>query len=298
MVTPVICSTNYKGGVGKTTTSRVLAQALALDEKFTKGKPILIIDLDPQGNTSRRWQLLRTMEDGSSYPIPHPLLKDEMPDHSSACDLWLSIIVKDGGGESFLPVPYETSNPKIHVVPAHEVLMSRAISVPLEDRPMLGSALRRWLRSEDVASTYCCVIIDTQPSKSSLIDAALAAATHVYVPFIPEPQSVEGVFSIISYIAMQQQSRGDDVPLTMLGLLPNMVTKTTLHSIHLRALQNDPVFGRYLMPVRFARRIGYSETDDYRNSPGQVTDLHGPHGTPISIEAKKFAKYIAGRLNS
>lgn len=298
MITPTVVSSNYKGGVGKTTTSRVLAQAMALDKKFTKGKPILVIDLDPQGNTSRRWQLLRTnMEDGSSYPVDHPDLEGETPPYSSVCDLWLSLIAKDGWnglGESVLPVPYKTSNPMIHVVPVHETLMSHAISVPVSDRPKLGDALRQWLRSSAISDTYCCVIIDTQPSKSSLIDAALAAATHVYIPFVPEPQSVDGVYSIISYISLQQQNRGDDVPLTLLGLLPNMVSKTMLHDAHLKALRQDSVFGPYVMPVQFARRIGYSETDDYRNNPGQVTDSAN---TRISFEAKKFAKYIIGRLS-
>lgn len=297
MITPVIVSTNYKGGVGKTTTSRVLAQAMALDKKFTKGKPLLVIDLDPQGNTSRRWQLLRTnMEDGSSYPVPHPLLEGESPEYSSVCDLWLSLIAKSGLGglgESMLPVPYETSNPMIHVVPVHETLMSHAISVPMSDRPKLGDALRKWLRSSDVSDTYSCVIIDTQPSKSSLIDAALAAATHAYIPFTPEPQSVDGVYSIISYICLQQQNRGDDVPLTLLGLLPNMVSRTKLHEGHLRALERDEIFGPYMMPVRFARRTGYAETDDFRNTPGQVTDSGNAR---ISIEARKFSKYIIERL--
>ena len=296
-IVPTICATNYKGGVGKTTTSRVLAQALALNKKFTKGKPILIIDLDPQGNTSRRWQLLRTnMEDGSSYPVDHPALANETPSYSSVCDLWISFIVENGWyglEESVLPVPYKTVNPMIHVVPAHEALMSHAISVPVNERYLLGDAMRQWLRSEEVSEAYSCVIIDTQPSKSSLVDAALAAATHVYVPFIPEPQSVEGVFSIISYIGLQQQNRGDDVPLTFLGLLPNMVTETRLHRIHLQALERDEVFGKYVMPVRFGRRISYSETDDYRNSPEQVTDIDGSH---VSYEAKRFADYIANRL--
>lgn len=298
-----IVSCNYKGGTGKTTTARVLAQALALDKKFTKGKPILVIDLDPQGNTSRRWQLLLTDFNGSSYPIPHPDLSADghEPNYSSVCDLWLPQIAaagwEDAGDEpleSLIPLPYKTKNKMIEVVPAHEGLMSYALSVPMAERPLLGLALRQWLRSDEIKEAYSCVIIDTQPSKSSLIDAALAAATHVYVPFIPEPQSIEGVFSILSYIFLQQQIRGNDVPLTMLGLFPNMVTDTLLHRTHLDALKKDSSFSKYLMPVRFGRRIAYSETDDYRNTPDQVTDLAN---TRISEEARLFARYIIKRLN-
>lgn len=298
MPIPVICSTNYKGGVGKTTTSRVLAQAIAEDAAFNKGKPVLVIDLDPQGNTSRRWQLLQTLQDGSRIPRPHPALADEQPGYSSVCDLWLELL---GMGASLAPEPYQTSNPLIHVVPAHEDLMNEAMLVPKADRPKLGLIMRGWLRDEGAApdnrleDKYCCVIIDTQPSKTPLIDAALHAATHCYIPFIPEPQAVEGVYSIISYVHSLSSQRGTDVPLELLGLLPNMVQSTRLHNLHLKKLRTHPVFGNYLMPVKLSRRIGYSETDDWRNTPEQVTDLAG---TQIEFEARKFSRYLIAKISS
>lgn len=298
MPIPVIVSTNYKGGVGKTTTSRVLAQAMAEDAKFNQGKPVLVIDLDPQGNTSRRWQLLQTLQDGSRIPKPHPALADEQPGYSSVCDLWLGLL---GMGKSLAPEPYPTSNPLIHVVPAHEDLMNEAMLVPKHDRPKLGLIMRGWLRDEGAGpdsrleDKYCCVIIDTQPSKTPLIDAALQAATHCYIPFIPEPQAVEGVYSIISYVHSLSSQRGNDVPLELLGLLPNMVQPTRLHNLHLKKLRTHPVFGSYLMPVKLSRRIGYSETDDWRNTPEQVTDLEG---TQIEFEARKFSRYLIAKIAS
>lgn len=296
---PVVVSTNYKGGVGKTTTSRVLAQAIAEAHDFNKGKPVLVIDLDPQANTSRRWQLMQTLANGDKIPKPHPNLADSQPGYSSICDLWLEIL---GEPAFFAPDPYETTNPLIHVVPAHEPLMSEAMIVPKADRPKLGHAMRKWLRDEladDVgyrlADRYCCVIIDTQPSKTPLIDAALMAATHCYIPFIPEPQSVDGVFSIISYVHSLSSQRGSDVPLELLGLLPNLVQDTRLHNLHLKKLRDHTVFGRYLMPVKLKRRIGYSETDDWRNTPDAVTDLEG---SQIEHEARKFSKHIMKKLSA
>lgn len=297
MIAKSVISLNYKGGVGKSTTSRVLAQTLAHNKKFTKDKPILIIDLDPQGNTSRRWELLRTnILDGSSYPIAHPDLESESTEYSSVCDLWLSLIDKDGTkglGESVLPIPYETANPMIHVVPAHEELMYEVMSLQAVDRPKLGLALRQWLRSEAVSEKYSCVIIDTQPSKSPLIDAALTAGTHCYIPFIPEPQSVEGVYAIISYILLHQQNRGNDVPLTMLGLLPNMVSNRVLHRTRLNALKKDKSIGKYVLPFKFSQLIAYSETDDHRNLPGEVTHFKD---STIAFEANRFANYVVKRL--
>lgn len=292
---PVIGSINYKGGVGKTTTSRVAAQGFASSSAINKGKPVLIVDLDPQANTSRRWRLVEPSPlTGSVVPIPHPDLadsQDSLP-YSSICDLWLDIL--GAGAQGLAPVPYKTSNPMIHVVPAHEDLMSQASRQSDEQIEVLGARMREWLRSPELAEQYCCVILDTQPTKSPLIDAALTASTHVYIPFIPEPQPVDGVLSMVTYVARHQTSRPDsDVPLRFLGLLPNMVRRVTLHKEILRSLERDPNFGRYLMPVRLEDRIGYAETDDYRNAPEQVTDLTGSN---IEWEANRFVRYLWAQI--
>lgn len=295
-IVPVLVSTNYKGGVGKTTTSRVLAQGIAASQEYNGGKPVLVIDLDPQGNTSRRWQLLETLPDGSHQPIDHPDLADEDQKKSSICDLWLNLL---GGDAAFHPVPYPTANPMIHVVPVDERQLYEAMQLPKDKLELLGVALRAWLRDaempegERLVDRYSCVIIDTQPSKSPLINAALVAATHCYVPFIPEPQAIEGVYSIISYIHSLSVRRAGDVPIDFIGLLPNMVRKTRLHALHLRTLERDESFNRFLIPTVLSNRIGYAETDDWRNLPDAVTDLDG---TSIQHEANKFTKFMAKRL--
>lgn len=292
---PVIAATNYKGGVGKTITSRVLAQTLAETPSFHKGKKILVIDLDPQGNTSSRWNLLQTMPDGSYIPNPHPALfgKEDVGESevSSICDLWLELL---GMGMCKHPLPYATSNPMLDVVPAYEELMGEIMMLPREQRPLLGTLLHEWLRSPEMAEAYAACIIDTQPTKTSLVDAALTAATHAYVPFIPEPQSIEGVYSIVSYIYTKSQQRPPSDPLEFIGLLPNMVSSNLmLHRKLLRRLEKNPGLGRFLMPVKLGRRVGYAETDDWHNSPGQVTQLDG---TKIAAEARNFARYITQRL--
>lgn len=287
---PVVGSVNYKGGVGKTTSSRVAAQGFAEDISINQGKPVLIVDLDPQANTTRRWQLAAVShEDGSVIPIPHDELAEATDglSYSSVCDLWLDLL---GAGSPVAPLAYPTSNPRIHVVPAHENFMVAASRMPDEKVPVLAARMVEWLRDPSLAEKYCCVIIDTQPTKSALIDAALAACTHVYIPFIPEPQPVDGVLSMITYVSRQAQNRGNDVPLRFLGLLANRVEKNLiLHKKTMRSLEDHPNFGRYLMPVRMEKRIGYAETDDYRNAPDQVTDLEG---TNIEWEARRFVRYL------
>jgi chromosome partitioning protein len=285
---PVLVPTNYKGGVGKTLTGRVAGQAMTEMPTFHRGRPVLFIDLDPQGNTSRRYRLLKVLPDGISVPIDHPHL--EQGESSSVCDLWLNILT---GNEDLAPEPYPTADPMIHVIPAHEMLMGKAMRMDEDRAGILGTNLRKWLRQPGLVEKYCCVIIDTQPSKTNLIDAALKAATHAYIPFNPEPQSIEGLYSIISYIFAQRDLRGNDVPLHMIGLLPNDVLRTTLHSIHMKALRDHKTFSKFLMPVKLNHRIAYAETDDWRNRPDNVTTAKG---STIEREARKYAEYLVKRI--
>lgn len=294
MVVPVIVSTNHKGGVGKTTTSRALTQTLADMKDFTNGKPILVIDLDPQGNTSSRWKAITVGADGTNIPVQHPALVGQDPDYSSICDLWLDMIIP--GAEGLEPEPYPTYNPMVHVVPVHETQMLEIEAIPRGDRERMAGVMINWLRSDHIAEKYSCVIIDTQPSKNTpLNEVAILSATHVYIPFVPEPQSIQGVFSIISKLNSLQRHPIDNVQLEILGFLPNQVQRTTLHRQHMKVLTSSPVFEEYLMPVQLRRRIGYSETDDWRNLPDKVTDLKG---SDIEVEVFKFASYVAKRIKA
>lgn len=287
---PVIVSTNYKGGVGKTCTSRILAQGLVERTDFTQGKPVLVIDMDPQGNTSSRWNLLEIDDDGNAIPIIHP----EIGERSSITDLWLQVL---GLGEhSYAPVPYETKTPGIHCIPVNEPHMLQVNSnlSSMEKRSELAAYMLEWARSQDVADKYAAIIIDTQPSKAPMIDVALIVGTHCYIPFIPEPYSVEGVYSIISYIANRQMMRLDGTTLDLMGALPNLyIHGIRLHRHNLNALREHPVFAEYIMPLELARRVIYAATDDPDHNPGTVMDLNSDKAQE---EAYRFTDYVIKRI--
>lgn len=315
---PVIVAANYKGGVGKTTTSRVLVQGLSNFPEYNYGKPVLYIDLDPQGNTGRRWNLLELIhESGLLAPRPHPALlaAGEELTRSSICDLWLDLL---NLGDPLEPVPYpsdsaeqleamgaiakEPSQPLgsdlIHIVPNNEdqLVNMQGFRPGTAAAVAAAETLRTWLRSPELAEKYSYVIIDTPPTRTSIIDIAIHAATHIYIPFIPEPQSVDGVLSMISYFQTKISERREsgDLPLTFLGMLPNCVKKGTLiHQQQLHRLSSSPQLSKYLMDVQLTDLVAYPETDNWRNTPDQV---FSNSGSKSSVESTRFVKMVAKQV--
>ena len=314
----VIVAANYKGGVGKTTTSRVLVQGFAHFPEYHNGKPILYIDLDPQGNTSKRWNLLEVIDDaGTKAPRPHPqlVLEGEENPRTSICDLWVELLE---GGNSFEPVPYPSDsaqrledmnlipkeemqpigNEYIHVVPNDEARLVdiQSFKRGSEQAKRAAEVLRQWLRSPELAEKYSFVVIDTPPTKTAIMDIVIHAATHIYIPFQPEPQSVDGVLSMISYFQTKVAARreSEDLDLNFLGMLPNIVQKKTLiHQQQLNRIEDSPVLSKYLMKTPLNKAVAYPETDNWRNTPDQV---FADKGTTPAIQATRFVKAVAQQV--
>lgn len=312
----VCVAANYKGGVGKTVTSRVLVQGLATFSEFNQGKPILYIDLDPQGNTGLRWNLVEIVN-GSIFkvPRPHPALVEAQEEitRSSVCDLWLSLLNE---GDSLEPMPYPSNTgellekmgviPKdlrqpagsdlIHIVPNNEDQLVHMQSFRTGSAAAVeaGNIFRDWLRSPELAEKYSFVVIDTPPTRNSIIDIAINAATHIYIPFLPEQQSVDGVLSMISYFETKISERREsgDLPLELLGLLPNIVQeKTLVHQQQINRIKSSPLSPYLMQPIR--RSVDYPETDNWRNTPDQV---FAGKDTNSCVDSTRFVKRVARRL--
>lgn len=164
---------NQKGGVGKTTTNINLAACLAL-----RNKRILIIDIDPQGNTTSGVGISKKGLENTSYDI----LVDVDLDVEKAI--------------------MTTSVENLDIIPASVNLAGAEIElVQLEGRE------KRLKRAIDaVKDKYDYIFIDCPPSLGLLTINSLTAVDSVLIPIQCEFYALEGVSQLMSTIELVKKS--------------------------------------------------------------------------------------------
>lgn len=246
---------NNKGGVGKTFISKSLAEYAAL----VLNKRVLLLDLDPQTNLSRRYLDMDLLEDGSNdyAPPKHPDWAPENKNEpwdglSDTADIWL---------EGFA-IPYPTQYKYLEIIPGHAGKLQNIEFVRKQD---IHEEVVRWLRKflylDELRKNYELVIIDTRPSKGPLVQAAMYAATHLLIPSEMEAPSVEGLHGMLSVRTQTNLHRAKNDPLKLIGILPNKVKAATrLHQEYLAMLTEDPQIGLSMLPVHINDWVGYKES--------------------------------------
>ena len=165
----VITIANQKGGVGKTTSTVNLGVALAL-----YGLRTLVIDLDPQGNTSTALGVEHTVGTASIYDA----LTASTPDARS-------FVIPTGVDHlSIIPADRDLTGAEIELVPAfsRELKLRRALQVVRDD--------------------YDFTLIDCPPSLGLLTVNGLAASDDVIVPIQCEYYALEGLSQLIRNVTL------------------------------------------------------------------------------------------------
>lgn len=168
----IICISNQKGGVGKTTTAINLAASLAAAERKT-----LLVDLDPQGNAGSGLGIDKSQLPGSIYDA---LIDDRVIDE--------------------LIQPTELRY--LDVVPATADLTGA--EVELVNLPHREKRLKAIL--DPLKRKYDYVLIDCPPSLGLLTLNALAASDAVLIPLQTEFYAMEGLAQLLSTIELVQRN--------------------------------------------------------------------------------------------
>jgi chromosome partitioning protein len=194
----IICISNQKGGVGKTTTAINLAASLAAAEKKT-----LLVDLDPQGNA------------GSGLGVNKATLKG---------DIYQALIRERPLAE----IIHSTQLKYLDVIPATADLTGAELE--LIDLPRREARLK--LALKPLLTKYDYILIDCPPSLGLLTLNALTAAETVLVPLQCEYYALEGLAQLMGTIerirkAFNPRLECEGILLTMFDSRANIAQQVT-----------------------------------------------------------------------
>jgi len=287
----IIAFVNNKGGVGKTTCSKIMAEYLSKVKKMS----VLGIDFDPQCNFSHQYLQMEIDPVAPEGLIP-PIHPDYNPDDQEDQD-WegRSSIAEIFYGQGVVPYPTYIEN--LDIAPGHAERLLAAESVrKTEVVEKVHKQLASFLNSEDVRAAYDAVIIDTAPSKGPLTISVMKAATDIVIPSVMEEQPVQGIYGMLQLWMQESLIREKSRPLNLVGILPNMFKQTRLHKDLLNSLQGNPAINRYILPVRLNQRIVYAEVDSEEANPRSIFDF--PEDHVAKKEALEAYQHIAERIYS
>ncbi len=250
----IIVIANQKGGVGKTTTAINLSAACAL-----RGKRVLLIDLDPQGNSSLSFVEPQSIN-GSAFEL---FTESELP--------WDNFI-------------YPTKVKKLDIVPSK-------INLAKLEAKLVGdfdAIFRLRDRIEQIRGNYDLIFIDTPPTLGLITVNALVAATYVLIPIQSSYFALEGTDDLLETIEKVRSRPNPE--LEILGVLVTLFDKRTALSKDVEAHIRN-VFGQKTFNTIITRSVRLEESPAHK----ETIFSFSPKSSG-AIEYEKLSKEVLKRV--
>ncbi len=246
----VVAIANQKGGVGKTTTSINLASCIA-----AQGYRVLLIDMDPQGNSSSGVGFERELNDVSIY--------DVLTGQKTIDEI---VFATDYEGLMLLPSTTDLAGAEIELVDheSREFILRQAIT--------------------QMDRNYDFVLLDCPPSLGLLTINALVAANSVLMPIQTEYYALEGLGHLLHTISLIHEHLNPELAIE--GILLTMYdARTNLSSQVADEVQEH--FGELVFQTLIPRNVKLSEAPSF-GQPILEYARHSSGSKAYSNFAKEF----------
>lgn len=255
--TLVLAVINQKGGVGKSTTAVNLSAALG-----ERGFKVLLVDLDPQGNSSSGLGFDKTNCEVCSYDC---LLNDEIQTSSTVV---------------------EVATKNVWLIPA--TIKLAGAEAELVQEIARESRLEEALKEID--GQFDFVLIDCPPSLGLLTVNALTAANQLIIPIQCEFYALEGLSKILDSTNMVKKRLNRN--LDIFGVVITMFDKRTSLARQV-ADEVKNFFGEKVFETKIPRTVRISEAPGF----GQPITEYDPNGKG-ALAYRELAKEVITRYNN